>query len=810
MAKNNYYNADGDGFVADLKASQVFTQTPMFGGADQNFIANPDVVAALQTDEVVVEVGSDAYTIAQIVKFGSNSMVTIKDRADVRPISGQDLSTLIGVIGGTAETYLGNVYEGNNSGGIGTPQTAEQLAAAEQVAELVWVQSGRDCSIIDLPITLPSVGAAPLPRADQQDIGQVMMSMGFEDEAGIQSELGIPSFEALSQFILQYIIEEHCRDNDGGVEPVEPSEPSEPDKVVYGCMNPDYDNYNPLATQQLPDSCRTYDLDTNQTGNADNSDLIGGLAALDGEYGDLIDDTILLIQNLQTAYEEAVATGGNVDVLENQLEEANNQLNSILGTDGLLQTISNAVSSAEDGNHDPSVLNAVSSQLLDAPNGQSGSSYITAINNALETISNYANSTSDYGEISDDLQQANQDLTAAQASIENLLDGLNQDGSYTGSYSNQLADLEAILDNIEAALSTLTATPPTGGTAPTQSGDAQTDVALLVNSYNTLVSTYNNLEAQQDGLEETSDVSMTTAEYNQALQEAADNAIDELSALGIPVTQAELDTYIANYIAENNLVPSTDVMMTTSQFNQAVSQAITQYISENGLLTPAEATALSNAAVATALEGMIQDTGQADTIAGLENQLVGLNAEIISLQGQLDASESGSGATSEQLDAAYALLDEMEAAAEAQFQTYQNDIAAYEEFLANLSTSMSRLESFLSDNYGYEAGVNSASTIPNAENIPDGLADNTNFMTQQYVPQFAGGSIPNVYMNFAGKTIGVSRGFKQFKGKPMKRKMLNVTGKETTFELNDNTKKILWGAGIVILSLGAFKLIKSK
>jgi len=807
MAKNNYYNADGDGFVADLKAEEVYSQTPMGTTREQNFIANPDIVDALQTDSVVVEVGSDAYEINQILRMGNSSLVTIANRVDTTTISGQGLSDLIIAVGGTAETYLGSAYEGNNSGGIGTPQTAEQLAAAENVAELVWAESGKDCSIIDLTITLPSGGEAPLPRAAQQDIGQVMIGLGFEDVGAIQSDLGIPSFEALSQFVLQYIIEEHCQDNDGGVEPVEPSEPNE---VVYGCMNPDYDNYNPLATEQLADSCRSYDLDTNPTGNADNSDLIGGLAALDGEYGDLIDDTILLIQNLQTAYEEAVATGGDVSALTNQLEEAQEQLNSILGTDGLLQTISNAVTSAEDGNHDPAVLNAVSSELLDAPNGQSGSSYIDAINNALATISDYANSTSDYDTISLALAEANQDLTAAQESIENLLAGLNQDGSYAGSYSEQLANLNAILEAIEGALSTLTATPPTGGTAPTQSGDTQTDVALLVNSYNALVSTYNDLEAQQDGLEAISDVSMTTDEYNQALEEAADEAIQALEDAGIPVTQAELDTYIANYIAENNLVTETDVMMTTSEFDQAVSDAIAAYISENELLTPEAAEELADEAVTTALEGMIQDTGQADTITGLESQLLELNTQILSLQADLAASQSGSGATSEQLDAAYALLDEMEAAAEAQFQTYQDDIAAYEAFLANLSTSMSRLESFLSDNYGYQAGENSASTIPTATNIPNGLAANTDFMTQQYVPQFAGGSMPNVYMNFAGKTIGVSRGFKQFKGKPMKRKMLNVTGKETTFELNDSTKKILWGAGIVILSLGAFKLIKSK
>jgi hypothetical protein len=810
MAKNNYYNADGDGFVADLKALEVYSQTPLGTNREQSFVSNPEVVDALQLDSVVVEVGSDAYEVTQIMKIGNNSLVTIANIVDTKTISGQGLSDLIIAVGGTAETYLGTAYEGNNSGGGAISQTAEQLAAAENVAELIWEQSGRDCSIIDLPITLPSVGVSSQSRAAPQDIGQVMMSMGFEDVAAIQFNLGIPSFEALSQFVLQYIIEEHCRDNDGGVEPVEPVEPSEPDEVVYGCMNPDYDNYNPLATEQLADSCRSYDLDTNPTGNADNSDLISGLAALDGDYGDLIDDTILLIQNLQTAYEEAVANGGDVDALQTQLDAANEQLNSILGTDGLLQTISNAVSSAEDGTHDPSVLNAVSSQLLDAPNGQSGSSYIDAINNALATISSYANSTSNYDEISSELEAAQDSLQEAQQEIDNLLNGLNTDGSYGGSYSEQLDDLNAILEAIEGALSTLTATPPTGGTAPTQSGDAQTDVALLVNSYNTLVSTYNDLEAQQEGLEAISEESMTTAEYEQALQGAADAAIQALEDAGIPVTQAELDTYIANYIAENNLVTETDVMLTTTQFDQAVSQALTQYISENGLLTPEAAEELADAAVTIALEDMILDTGQADTITGLQSQLVELNTQIVSLQAELATSQSGSGATSEQLDAAYALLDDMEAAAEAQFQTYQDDIAAYEAFLANLSTSMSRLEAFLSDNYGYQAGENSASTIPTAINIPSGLAANNDFMTQQYVPQFAGGSMPNVYMNFAGKTIGVSRGFKQFKGKPMKRKMLNVTGKETTFELNDSTKKILWGAGIVILSLGAFKLIKSK
>ena len=105
MAKNNYYNADGDGFVADLKAVQVYSQTPMGSTREQDIISNPDVVDALQTDAVVVEVGSDAYTITQILKISDTSIVKIEDRANNRPISAQDLSALIGAAGGTAETY---------------------------------------------------------------------------------------------------------------------------------------------------------------------------------------------------------------------------------------------------------------------------------------------------------------------------------------------------------------------------------------------------------------------------------------------------------------------------------------------------------------------------------------------------------------------------------------------------------------------------------------------------------------------------------------------------------------------------------
>jgi len=80
-------------------------------------------------------------------------------------------------------------------------------------------------------------------------------------------------------------------------------------------------------------------------------------------------------------------------------------------------------------------------------------------------------------------------------------------------------------------------------------------------------------------------------------------------------------------------------------------------------------------------------------------------------------------------------------------------------------------------------------------------------MAQQYQSPFSGGSSPNVYMNFAGKMIGVSRGFKSFSGMP--KRQLNASG-DITFELNDSSKKIMWGVGLIAVTFGVYKLINKK
>lgn len=569
------------------------------------------------------------------------------------------------------------------------------------------------------------------------------------------------------------------------------------EEEIIGCMDESSALYNPLATISYADSCTNYDYTTPTEGDANNSDLIAGLTSLDGNYGDLIDDTILLIQNLQTAYETAVGLnpdGEDVAALSASLTEATAQLQELLGTEGILNAINNAVSAAENGSYDSAILQA----LIDNEEGVvQNDANLIGINQALITISAYANTTSNYGQISEELVQANIDLTDAQTSIEYLLDGLNQDGTSTGSYSEQLTGLNAILDAIEGALSGLTATTPNGGTAPSQDGNTQTDVALLVTSYNALVSTYNTLAG--------SDNIMTDEELEASNNAAAESAVAALTALGIPVTIEGLATYVSDYIAENNLVASQDVMMSTADYEIALQGAIDDWIFDNSALTELQAQNITDAAVIAAVNAA--NAASSQIISGLEADLEIANTAINNLNEALATATAGGtgGNDTTALDNAYAQIDQLILDAETQFQEYENDIAAYEEFLSGLGTSMERLEFFLSNNYGYE--TYDTSTIPSATSIPSGLAGNADFMTQQYVPQFSGGSSPNVYMNFAGKMIGVSKGFKSFSGMP--KRQLNASG-DITLELNDTTKKVMWGVGLIAVTFGVYKLINKK
>ena len=615
----------------------------------------------------------------------------------------------------------------------------------------------------------------------------------------------------------------------------------EPD--VEGCTDATSANYNPYATIDDGSCIPEYNINTEPSGNADNSDLYASLLSLDGEYGDLIQDTIELIQNLQNAYEDALASGGasseQAAQLQEQLATANNQLNELLGSNGLLQAITSAVDSAVDGNYDSSILANVGEIL--APDGSSSSTSVSAIDNALTTINTYYSDTSDYDQISSDLADALTEIDRLLGLLETADDGITQ------------ADLDEIQGNfqqfaqsISNALNNLTNTPPTDGNPVSTSGNLTTQVQSVVTAYNSLVSTYNDLasdysdlQSEQGGLEPISEVSLTQAELDALLAEAASNALIGYEPISeVSLTQAELDELLANAAstALEGYELISEVSLTQAEYDEAIANAVAaalvgmEQVSEVSLtqaqldallaeaasnaligyelisevsLTQAEYDAAINEAVTAALvgmvaegtipEGYILDSGQAATITELENQLATAQATIANLYDTLGGSLGTNEVSNETLQAAYATIDDLITQADQQFQIYANDIAAYENFLSSLSSSMATLESFLTNNYGYDPTAGAASlTIP----------------TEAGFGSFDGSMpLPDIYLNFAGKAIDVPRGFKQFNGQPP---MLNATGTEVKFELKDSTKKLIWGAGIIALTFGALKLIKSK
>ena len=611
--------------------------------------------------------------------------------------------------------------------------------------------------------------------------------------------------------------------------------PVEPEEDIEGCMDSTYDNYNPYATINV--GCQNYDIDTTPTGNADNSDLYAGLLGLDGDYGDLIDDTILLIQNLQTAYEEALATGGDTALLTQQINDANQQLNEILSTDGLLNVISDAVIAAESGNHNPAPLNAISSELVAAPNGQSGMQYITSINNALQTISDYANNTSTTIDTNFDLVEmladANAQIDLLQGQLDDALANQEDGVSQTDVDAVQF-ELDQLIVNINTILSQLTTTPPTGATLP------DVDNLLVENSINNLLSSYNDLVVSYNALATAytnANDGITQADVDAAAAAATAAAILALQEAGletgggvggIPIQnlnqlEASLFQYVMQYISENGYVQS-DVVLTQEQLTQQIQQGIAQFIAEyiaGDTSNLNQVTQILSDNLTDHINGLIEaavdeavSTNQAANdlvIEDLELQLLNAQIEIQQLTDALNDGAGTNALSNQTLQEAYDLIEQMEADAEAQFQIYQDDIAAYNVFLANLSTSMGRLETFLSDNYGYTAY--DSSTIPSGVSLPTTLTTGEGadvFLQQQY-GSFSGNSIPiqDIYLNFAGRTIGVSRAFKQFKGvEPMRNANGTFESGDATFELNESTRKILWGAGIVIFTLGAFQLIK--
>jgi len=161
------------------------------------------------------------------------------------------------------------------------------------------------------------------------------------------------------------------------------------------------------------------------------------------------------------------------------------------------------------------------------------------------------------------------------------------------------------------------------------------------------------------------------------------------------------------------------------------------------------------------------------------------------------------------LQEAYATIDQLIQDADEQFQIYANDIAAYQQFLVGLDETMVYLENFLTDNYGYNPDSEDKFTIP-TNTLPTLVPEDDSMNQAQPFSGRGGMRMSEIYLNFAGRAVNLSRGFKRFGGQPMRSNMLSANGTEARFELNPKAKNIVAITGVVLASFGIYTLLKKK
>lgn len=578
-----------------------------------------------------------------------------------------------------------------------------------------------------------------------------------------------------------------------------------PTETIRGCTNPAASNYDPAANSD-DGSCvyaeQTEPEEPTEPIDYSVEDTILDSVSTADEYGNLIDDTILVIQQLQTQLDEAIASGGassaQVAELEGQLLDANSQLEALTGTEGIIANLESYILLAEAGNYN--------GELGNFGGSTQGITNVGVLNTALQTISDNVGI----------LATAQQELSTAN----NLLDSI--------ALNLGIVDNATINSEIDALQSTAALYDPT---------------AVSLVDYNAAME--DAAEAQQIALSELNVElqAQITAIIEQnvldtaALEAAHDLAIANLQAewdaLGLVWTQAELDLAVEN--AENNITPEDGVTAADVSAAEAVLQAIIDQMFTQDDLDAAEiaATEAAEAAAADAAADLAAITAAAEAdflsqIATLEGQLItdadgnvvtqggydGLLSQLseaaqalITLQGEIDTAAGSTPVSSTNVDiqnlinaaqseataaaqiidaaggvvdqtayntlvgayddlntafdtlegqyntlldegvsddAAYAAIEEQLDNAEAALGQAEANNAAYTAFIESLTGDLSRLEAFLVDNYNYTPYQSSSISVQSG-NMPIGLSTNEDgtpnaqYLAQQYVPQFAGG-----------------------------------------------------------------------
>ena len=279
----------------------------------------------------------------------------------------------------------------------------------------------------------------------------------------------------------------------------------------YGCTDSSATNFDPAATND-DGSCTYYEAPENEY-LADVSGLTAVLGLTNENYGNIIDDTIYLIQQLQTELENCPEDQtAQVAQLTQELDTANQQLEELQGADAMLNAVQDTIDNI-----------AEAPCSLADPETQATFTALKQANVGVDTIEALRVLCKGNDNITiEDVNAANNDLNLALGVIQDILGNAVPDSTT----SVVVANLVTLENDIQAAIDALQANQ--------EDGISQSDLTAAENDYNTAL---DNLEAAYDADLEAG-LSTAESDYNTAL-DALDAEYDaSLAALEADQTTA--------------------------------------------------------------------------------------------------------------------------------------------------------------------------------------------------------------------------------------------------------------------------------
>ena len=611
-------------------------------------------------------------------------------------------------------------------------------------------------------------------------------------------------------------------------------------EIVRGCTDSTATNYNADAVED--DGSCLFVGENSNTDASNNFDVITDSMSSQDEYGDLIDDTILVIQQLQTQLDNA-PTQAEVEAIEEELEAANLQLTTLSSAEGLLANLENYVALAEAGNYNGQLAN-VADVVID------GKTIVDAsvINTSLTTISNNFDT---LGTTTAELNTANGildsiagvlDITTGQGE-QAYLDALNEYASDPTLVATEQDVTDAYNEGVDSVEQILTQSDITAALAEGQA-EGEALFAEGTDAYNII---FNLGEATgeetgyatgyTDGAASvTPEDGVTQADVTQAFLDGQLDALDgydsataafeageeagfEAGVASVTFLQTSYDQGVASVTPEDGITQE-DVDIVQQQLDALAAQIVTAQTALTSpnteiqtLITNAQDAATTAAQLTDANEGVVtQDAYDSlvnalniaeDAVNSLETQLETLGGDNANLDDAYNNLQA-------QLDLANELLIDAEA-----------DNTAYAEFLQSLTGDLGRLEQFLVDNYDYTP-YQSSSITAQAGNMADGKSKNSdgsaneNFLTNPY--SFSGGEgmatglTPRnqVFVNFRGYAKHVKGGFAKFKGQAPMSTFKRADGDDDSNKLNKTTKTGIQILGVAVGGYILYKLLGKK